>query len=47
MGIFSFSKKGPKYPRLVVSAERHMALSKEAKKRGMTLTELGEEKLSK
>lgn len=34
----------PKYPRVMVSAKRHIALAKEAKKLGMTISELAEKK---
>lgn len=32
----------PKYPRVMVSAKRHVALMKEAKKLGITLTDHAE-----
>lgn len=36
----------PKYPRLIVSGERHNALTAEAKERKISLTALVEEKLA-
>lgn len=37
----------PKYPRVMVSPARHKALAAEAKKRGIKIAELAEEKLKK
>lgn len=34
----------PKYPRVMVSPKRHLALAREAKKRGITILEVAEEK---
>lgn len=41
------SKKGPKYPRVMVSAKRHAALATEAKKKGIHINELAEQKFVK
>ncbi len=35
-----------KFPRILVSSKRHIALTKEARARGITLEELAEEKFS-
>lgn len=35
----------PKYPRVMVSAKRHEALNREARKLGISITELAERKL--
>lgn len=37
----------PKYPRVQVSGKRHNALAAEAKKRGISITQLAEEKFKK
>jgi hypothetical protein len=39
--------KAPKYPRVIVSQERHVALQAEADKKGITLTELAEQKFKR
>lgn len=36
--------KTPKYPRVMVSAKRHNALSAEAKKKGVSIAQLAEQK---
>ena len=41
------SKKGPKYPRVMVSNERHAKLSAEAKIKGISIMQLAEKKFSK
>jgi hypothetical protein len=35
----------PKYPRVIVKGARHIKLSREAKKRGMSIEAVAEEKL--
>lgn len=37
----------PKYPRVMVSPARHKKLAAEAKKRGVSIAEVAEEKLAK
>ena len=38
------SNTAPKYPRVMVSKKRHLALAREARKRGLTIAEVAEEK---
>ena len=37
----------PKYPRVMVSPERHIALATEAEKKGISIAELAEQKFKK
>lgn len=39
--------KAPKYPRVMVSAKRHIALATEAKKKGVSIAALAEAKFKK
>lgn len=39
--------KAPKYPRVIVSPSRHIKLAAEAKKRGVAIAQLAEEKFKK
>lgn len=39
--------KAPKYPRVQVSASRHIKLASEARKKKITITQLAEQKFSK
>lgn len=41
------SYKAPKYPRILVSPERHAALMKEAKEKKISVAELAEAKFKK